>query len=122
MTVVQLVELPVYPWSPVSQWDEAIASRRFVRTVANALPRGVVERSLRSFGSFSRSKIQYGTQAGAVTFGTALLILAIAFSRVYLSVHHPSDVAAGLLVGGFWLLAGIAVAELLRPQPAAAGS
>ncbi len=57
-----------------------------------------------------------------VTFGTALLILAIAFSRVYLSVHHPSDVAAGLLVGGFWLLAGIAVAELLRPQPAAAGS
>jgi hypothetical protein len=30
-------------------------------------------------------------------------------------------VAAGLLVGGFWLLAGIAVAELLRPHPAAAG-
>jgi membrane-associated phospholipid phosphatase len=56
-----------------------------------------------------------------MTFGTALLILAIAFSRVYLSVHHPSDVAAGLLVGGFWLLAGIAVAELLRPHPAAAG-
>jgi len=53
-----------------------------------------------------------------VTFGTALLILAIAFSRIYLSVHHPSDVAAGLLVGGFWVLVGIAVAEgLMRLEP-----
>lgn len=48
-----------------------------------------------------------------VSYWTTVLILLVAFSRVFLSVHFPSDVAAGLIVGGFWLLAGVAVAELL---------
>ena len=52
-----------------------------------------------------------------VIYWTGVLIAAIAFSRVYLSVHYPSDIAAGLIVGGFWLLAGIAAAELLRRRP-----
>lgn len=51
-----------------------------------------------------------------VTFWTAVLIAAIAFSRIFLGVHYASDVAAGFLVGGFWLLVGLAVAEHLRPR------
>lgn len=51
-----------------------------------------------------------------VVFWTGVLIATIAFSRIYLSVHHPTDVAAGLLVGGFWVLAGIAAAEILRDR------
>jgi len=43
-----------------------------------------------------------------------MLIAAIAASRMILSVHFASDVAAGLIVGGFWLLAGFAVTEYLR--------
>ncbi|MEJ8570171.1 phosphatase PAP2 family protein [Microbaculum marinum] len=51
-----------------------------------------------------------------VIYWTAVLILLLAFSRVYLSVHFPSDIGAGLLVGGFWVLAGIVVAETLRDR------
>jgi membrane-associated phospholipid phosphatase len=49
-----------------------------------------------------------------VIFWTGILIAMISFSRIFLAVHHASDVAAGLLVGGFWLLVGIAIAEQLR--------
>lgn len=53
-----------------------------------------------------------------LAYWTSLLVLLIAGSRIYLSVHHASDVAAGLLVGGFWLLVGFAAAELLRARAA----
>lgn len=51
-----------------------------------------------------------------ITFWTAILIALIAFSRIFLSVHYTSDVAAGFLVGGFWLLVGFAIAEFLRQR------
>ncbi len=49
-----------------------------------------------------------------VAFWTAVLIATIGFSRVFLSLHYTSDVAAGFMVGTFWLLAGFAVAEWRR--------
>tara|TARA_B100002052_G_scaffold288101_5_gene303881 strand:- start:3864 stop:4751 length:888 start_codon:yes stop_codon:yes gene_type:complete len=49
-----------------------------------------------------------------LAFWAGMLIAAIAASRMILSVHYASDVAAGLIVGGFWLLAGFAVTEYLR--------
>jgi membrane-associated phospholipid phosphatase len=49
-----------------------------------------------------------------VAFGAGILICLIALSRIFLGVHYSSDVAAGLLVGFFWLLAGIALAEIKR--------
>lgn len=39
------------------------------------------------------------------------LILGLAASRLLLSVHYLTDVAAGLLIGGIWLLIGIALTE-----------
>ena len=53
-----------------------------------------------------------------VTFWVAVLVLAIGFSRVFLSLHYTTDVAAGFLVGAFWLLAGFAVSEWTRNRPA----
>ena len=49
-----------------------------------------------------------------VIYWTCVLIALIGFSRFYLRVHFLSDVLGGLLVGTFWLLVGIAVAEWPR--------
>lgn len=49
-----------------------------------------------------------------VVYWIAVVIALIGFSRMYLHVHYASDVAAGYLVGGFWLVVGITVAELRR--------
>lgn len=49
-----------------------------------------------------------------VVFWSTTLIGLICFSRIFLSLHYLSDVAAGLLVGAFWLLVGFTVAELDR--------
>lgn len=53
------------------------------------------------------------------TFWTLTLAAAVGFSRVFLGVHYASDVAAGFLVGGFWLLVGFAVTESLRQRDGA---
>ncbi len=49
-----------------------------------------------------------------IGYWTAVLILLIGISRVHLSVHYASDVAAGFLVGAFWLLVGFSLAEWRR--------
>ena len=35
---------------------------------------------------------------------TVVLVTAVGFSRIYLSVHYPSDVLGGYIAGGTWLL------------------
>ena len=42
---------------------------------------------------------------GAIAVGAAILVAAIGFSRIYLGVHYLSDVTAGYLAGGAWVLA-----------------
>ncbi|HEY8256744.1 MAG TPA: phosphatase PAP2 family protein [Gemmatimonadales bacterium] len=39
---------------------------------------------------------------GALIAGASALAVTIAFSRVYIGVHYPSDVAGGLLLGIAW--------------------
>jgi membrane-associated phospholipid phosphatase len=50
-----------------------------------------------------------------VAWWTALLIAAVGFSRLFLGVHYMSDVIAGYLLGGFWLLLGLMVATRRLP-------
>ena len=51
-------------------------------------------------------------------FWSLVLIALVSFSRIFLGVHFASDVAAGLLVGSFWLLVAFTLAEYLRQRGA----
>lgn len=46
-----------------------------------------------------------------LVYWTAVLVGLIGFSRMILGLHYASDVAAGYLVGSFWLLLGFVLAE-----------
>ena len=50
-----------------------------------------------------------------VAYWSAILILLIGLSRIFLGVHFLTDVIGGLLVGGFWLLIGFTIAEWNGP-------
>lgn len=56
-----------------------------------------------------------------VGYGTVLVIGLVCFSRLFLGVHFLTDVAAGILVGVFWLLVGYTAAALRRPGPNGGG-
>ena len=43
---------------------------------------------------------------------TALIILGIGFSRLYLGVHYLSDVVAGYLIGAFFVWLGIKISRI----------
>jgi membrane-associated phospholipid phosphatase len=49
-----------------------------------------------------------------------VIALGVAWSRVYLGVHYPTDVAAGLLLGWVWalLVFGWARPKLIEDRPA----
>ena len=53
-----------------------------------------------------------------VVFWSVAIIGLICFSRIFLSLHYLSDVAAGVLVGVFWILVGVTVSELGRRRSA----
>lgn len=54
--------------------------------------------------------------AVAAVIATIGLVLGIAFSRVYLGVHYPTDTAAGVLLGTSWsLLASTLLLRSARP-------
>jgi len=52
-----------------------------------------------------------------VTLGAAVLILAIGWSRIYLGVHHLSDVLAGYAAGALWLSVCSSAVEVVRRRP-----
>jgi membrane-associated phospholipid phosphatase len=55
--------------------------------------------------AFLVARLEASGRLRVVTFAVAaLLIVLVALSRVYLGVHYPSDVLAGMLVGFTWAM------------------
>ncbi|MBV9062436.1 MAG: phosphatase PAP2 family protein [Alphaproteobacteria bacterium] len=52
----------------------------------------------------------------AIWMGAAFLVLGIGLSRIYLGVHYPTDVLAGLLAGTAWLCAVFAIEVIWQPR------
>jgi membrane-associated phospholipid phosphatase len=59
---------------------------------------------------------RYPKNAKAIMIVATIVIVAVGFSRLYLGVHFPSDVIAGYLLGGLWLVVGIALTDTLRKR------
>lgn len=81
-----------------------------VPALGYAFPSGHAMLSLCIYGFAAYLALQGGPRSPArLTIATAhvLLILGIGFSRLYLGVHWPTDVAAGYLAGAPWLAACI---------------
>jgi membrane-associated phospholipid phosphatase len=55
-----------------------------------------------------------GERRTAAYLLAGVIVLAVALSRLVLSVHFPSDVVGGLLAGGAWLAACLAVLDIVR--------
>lgn len=58
-------------------------------------------------------------------FVAAVMLIVTSYSRLYLGVHWPSDVIAGLAIGGVWLLVTLIAfgeAERTIPRPVKTGT
>lgn len=79
-----------------------------VSTWTPAYPSGHAVRAAAGYGLVVWACQQYLRHVALRLAGTAVAvtgILAIAWSRIQLAVHLPSDVVVGLLIGAIWLLA-----------------
>jgi undecaprenyl-diphosphatase len=45
---------------------------------------------------------------------SAIIIASIGIARIYLGVHYPTDIAAGLLIGSIWLVLCVTIYRRLR--------
>lgn len=69
--------------------------------------------ALYGFTAFFLCKM-YPRNTKLIVVVATVIVLAIGFSRLYLGVHFPSDVIAGYILGGLWVLIGIEIAKRFR--------
>jgi undecaprenyl-diphosphatase len=93
----------------VFEWGEHVLSPSF--------PSGHAMSSVIAYGTvaYLAARLQEKHWARILTlFAAGLLIAVISVSRLYLGVHYPSDVAAGLLIGLAWAAFCMATLELIQ--------
>jgi undecaprenyl-diphosphatase len=97
-----------------------IGAAAFLFGTSFSFPSGHAMGSLIGYGMLAYVLIVYWPWARRhfvlVTTTTAILVLAIGLSRLYLGVHFLSDVIAGYAAGGVWLTACVTGVELSLRQ------
>ncbi len=86
----------------------------FITSGSWSFPSGHAMNSLVGYAMLAyllRQHVSNTKTRASIALGATLLIAAIGFSRLYLGVHYLSDVTAGYLAGGAWVLACIATNE-----------
>jgi membrane-associated phospholipid phosphatase len=87
-----------------------------VTMMTSSFPSGHTTVSLAVYGFIAYAiarNLPNGRERFEVAYWTAILILFIGFSRIFIGVHYLTDVVGGFLVGGFWLLVGFTMSEWL---------
>jgi undecaprenyl-diphosphatase len=82
--------------------------------LSSSFPSGHAMSSVIVYGTvaYLAARLQQNLASRILTMMTAaLMIAAICFSRLYLGVHYPSDVAAGLVIGLAWAAFCMSVLE-----------
>ena len=85
-----------------------------IEAITSSFPSGhaTVAMAVYGFLAYAIARNLPGTRERfEIAYWTGVLIVLVGFSRVFLGAHYLTDVIGGFLVGGFWLLAGFAVAE-----------
>ncbi|MGY1683148.1 phosphatase PAP2 family protein [Geodermatophilus sp. SYSU D01176] len=79
-------------------------------------PSGHAAAAVAAYGAVAALVIAYGRATGrwAVLALPLLVAPAVGITRIYVAAHHPTDVVAGLLLGGIWVAA---CAHVLLPPP-----
>jgi undecaprenyl-diphosphatase len=84
-----------------------VYAAEFIHRASWSFPSGHAMNSLIVYGLLAHMllpHIESPARRRVLVVGTAVLIAAIGYSRLYLGVHYLSDVVAGFLAGGLWLL------------------
>jgi membrane-associated phospholipid phosphatase len=114
--------------SEITTWSGKFALNRVrpeflydVTASSPSFPSGHAANSLAVYGmiAYVIARDLGPTRALHIYYWTLAAVLLIALSRVMLHVHYPSDVLAGLLVGTFWLLLAVVIAERHRSRSGA---
>jgi membrane-associated phospholipid phosphatase len=97
--------------------DRPIYASEFIRRASWSFPSGHAMNSLVVYSVLAFLLLEHVREPArrrALVAATALLVLAIGFSRIYLGVHFVSDVAAGYLAGGAWVVACLATFRMVQ--------
>jgi undecaprenyl-diphosphatase len=90
-----------------------------VTAISPAFPSGHATGAMAVYGFIAYAiarDLRFRRSRFEITFWTLMVVALIGFSRVFLSVHYATDVLAGFLVGGFWLLVAVTLTEFARER------